>query len=342
MAEALVSNVQSRFQAAADRTAGGRWLRITVGVTALGFAASALGSLGGDGGADPAFTALLFLATSVHVASTGWLYSLAEVRTVASSRPWRMVILPLCLVVATAVVTALSPIGLMQWLLVPFFAWQLFHYSRQNLGIACMASRTQRVPSLTPTERRFLTSSAIFGISGVVARVGLLNTGLHWTSRLLLGVAALGFSLSVVAGLLAHFARPSSRRSAASSALFVVALTFSLPVFLFSSPYLALGGMTLAHGLQYMVLVGFVASSGRSAESRWFNWALLLNVALVGGGLLALTSHLHSGGAGERLVFGAYLGVVMSHFVVDSALWRQSNEASRAFMTERLVFLRGS
>ena len=336
----MVSAVQSGVLAGAGRVAGGRWLRITVGVTALGFAASAFGSLGGAAGADLAFTALLFLATSVHVASTGWLYSLSEVRNVASSRPWRMVILPLCLVVVSAAVAALSPVGLMQWLLVPFFAWQLYHYSRQNLGLACLASLTQRVPSLTPTERRFLTSSAIFGISGVVARVGLLNTGLHWTSRLLLGVAALGFGLSVAAGLLAHFARPSSSRSVSSSALFVVALAFSLPVFLFSSPYLAIGGMTLAHGLHYLVLVGFVASSGRSAESRRFSWALLLNVALVGGGLLALASHLHGGGAGERLMFGAYLGVVMSHFVVDSALWRQSNEASRTFMTERLVFLR--
>ena len=43
-----------------------------------------------------------------------------------------------------------------------------------------------------------------------------------------------------------------------------VSLLFFLPVFVFSSPYAAVAGMTVAHGYQYLLILGLLACMPRS------------------------------------------------------------------------------
>src|SRR5207245_2293373 len=83
---------------------------------------------------------------------------------------------------------------------------------------------------------------------------------------------------------------------------------FFLPAFVFASPYAAVGGMTIAHGLQYLLLVTSIAG-GRTAaagnrRSRPVRLALLANVAFIGGAALSSASPLHhagtAGGAAGR------------------------------------------
>lgn len=97
--------------------------------------------------------------------------------------------------------------------------------------------------------------------------------------------------------------------------------------------------MTVAHGLQYLLLVGLVAGGGRAGTSRLARLALLANIALVGGAVLSAASHLHNADPAGRLVFGAYLGVVMAHFVIDAGLWRMRDPLARKFLTAHLPYL---
>jgi hypothetical protein len=97
--------------------------------------------------------------------------------------------------------------------------------------------------------------------------------------------------------------------------------------------------MTIAHGFQYLLLVGLVAVGSGRGSTRVFRIALLCNVALVGGALLSGASHLHGAGPLGRFVFGAYLGVVMAHFVIDAALWRMRDAFPRAFLRSHLPYL---
>ncbi len=122
------------------------------------------------------------------------------------------------------------------------------------------------------------------------------------------------------------------------AAVYAMALLFSLPVFLFTSPYAAVGGMTIAHGLQYLLLVGLIAGGGRPT-TRLRAVAVLCNVGLVGGALLSGASHLHGSVPAVRLLFGAYLGAVMAHFVIDAGLWRMRDPFPRMFMTRHLPAL---
>jgi hypothetical protein len=48
---------------------------------------------------------------------------------------------------------------------------------------------------------------------------------------------------------------------------------------------------------------------------------------------------MHGGGLPERAVFGAYLGAVMAHFVVDAGLWRLRDEFPRSFLRSAVPYL---
>jgi hypothetical protein len=118
--------------------------------------------------------------------------------------------------------------------------------------------------------------------------------------------------------------------------MYLMALLFCLPVFVFGSPYAAVGGMTVAHGMQYLLLVGLVAAG---SGARLVRLAALCNVALLGGVALEKASHLHGAALAERPLFGAYLGVVMAHFVIDAGLWRLRDPFPRAFLARHVPYL---
>jgi len=144
---------------------------------------------------------------------------------------------------------------------------------------------------------------------------------------------------AVGSGIVTLAQRPSKERPPAFCTIYLFSLLFSLPVFVFASPYAAVGGMTIAHGFQYLLLVGLVTVGGGRGATRILTLAIWCNLALIGGALLSGASHLHGSGPAFRLLFGAYLGAVMAHFVIDAGLWRLRDPFPRAFMAERVPYL---
>ncbi len=142
----------------------------------------------------------------------------------------------------------------------------------------------------------------------------------------------------VAGGALAAERRPTADRPPGFGAMYAVALLFPLPVFLFTSPYAAVAGMTMAHGLQYLLLVALVAA-GTDRRKRAGGVMTLCALALVGGTVLNLISHLHGSGAPLRLFFGVYLGLLAGHFVVGAGAWRLRDPAVRAFLGLRVPYL---
>jgi hypothetical protein len=222
------------------------------------------------------------------------------------------------------------------WLLLPFFGWQFFHFAKQNLGMVALAASSAGVASPRPAERRTLLAVGVAGIGGLIAHPALLQLRVDPRLGALFPVAALVFVTAVVAGVALLVRRPAAQRPAGFSAMYLMALLFSLPVFVFGSPYAAVGGMTVAHGMQYLLLVGLVAAG---SGARLVRLAALCNVALLGGVALEKASHLHGAALAERLLFGAYLGAVMAHFVIDAGLWRLRDPFPRAFMARRVPYL---
>ena len=329
------------------RPDGGTALR---GVWLVGTLLLTLGSLigavllappAGSSGPGAALGGLLFLGSSVHVAGTGWFWTVPEVRRHLRAHPGRYAAVPLGLIAGTALLAGLIPARPFTLVLLLFFGWQFFHFQKQNLGLSALASSAYRCGPLRPGERHAVTATGLAGTAGLLSHPDLLQLT-SGTPALgpLFPVAAAAYALGVGYGVVQLLGRPRAERPAAVSGVYLTSLLFFLPVFLFSSPYAAVAGLTAAHGYQYLLIVGMVAGGGRGPRQvRLVSLAVLVNIALLLGLALNLASHLHTGGSAARAVYGAYLGVVMTHFVVDGGLWRLRDEFPRRFLGARLPYL---
>jgi hypothetical protein len=179
-------------------------------------------------------------------------------------------------------------------------------------------------------------AAGVAGTGGLIAHPALLQLRVNPRLGVLFPAAALVFAMAVVAGVALLARRPAAQRPSGFTVMYLMALLFSVPVFVFGSPYAAAGGMTVAHGMQYLLLVGLVAAGSGARPVRL---ATLCNVALLGGIALEKASHLHDAASAERLLFGAYLGAVMAHFVIDAGLWRLRDPFPRAFLAQRMPYL---
>jgi hypothetical protein len=283
-------------------------------------------------------TWLLFVGSSVHVAATGWFFTVPEVRAHARRHARRYLLAPLALVVAAAALAgAMTPKGF-GWALLIFFAWQFFHFQKQNLGMAALACTTQGLRGLQRSERHAIVVAGLGGIVGLLSHPELLRLSMAPPVRWAFVVGALTFAGAVAAGVVALLRRDATDRPPAFIAIYLLSLAFFAPVFVFSSPYAAVAGVVLAHGFQYLLIVGLVAA-GQRRLSPALQLGVLLNVALFGGIALNLASHLHDGSWVARTAYGAYLGLVMTHFVVDAGLWRLRDEFPRSFLRNAVPYL---
>ncbi len=317
------------------------WLVATVGTT-IGAAVTAIMlAPPGSARAPEALAFLLFVGSSVHVASTAWFYTVPEVRAYMRTRKARYVWWPLALISGAGAIALLVPADALKWLLLPYFGWQFFHYQKQNLGVAALAAASARLAPLRAAERRALTAAGLAAVAALMSRPSLLQLPVRpvllsvFPLALLFPLAAVAFAASVGAGLYCLARRAD--RSAGFSAAYLTSLAFGLPVFVFSSPYAAVAGLTIAHGLQYLLLMGMVAAGGERGRGRIVRLAALCNIALVGGAVLSMASD--QAAAGRQILFGLFLGAVMAHFVIDAGLWRLRDEFPRAFLASRLPYL---
>lgn len=316
------------------------WLVGTIAVTAGSIALGA--ALAPPAGTTPVrgLTWLLFVGSSVHVAATGWFFTVPEVRAHARRHPRRYLLAPAALVVVTAVVAGAVTAKAFGWALLVFFGWQFFHFQKQNVGMAALACTTQRVRGLQRIERRAIVAAGIGGIVGLLAHPELLRLSVAPPVRWAFSLGLVIFILAVGSGVIALRRRETADRPPAFVAIYLLSLVFFAPVFVFSSPYAAVAGVVLAHGFQYLLIVGLVAA-GQRRLSPVLQLGVLLNVALFGGIALNLASHLHDGSWVARTAYGAYLGLVMTHFVVDAGLWRLRDEFPRSFLQSAVPYLLG-
>jgi MFS family permease len=323
--------------AVADPTSSGRrWLAAT-NVATVGALVGAV-VLAPSGTVRPgiALALLLFVGSSVHVASTAWLGTLSSVRECARRRSARFLLAPLACVGVGSLIGAVTNARTLSVILAVFFSWQFFHFAKQNVGIVALATSSHCVAPMRLIERRCVVVAGCAGIVGLLARPSLLQLHEPISSHPVFDLAAIGFLMTVAIGVSAFARRPLKDRPAPVVIAYGLGLGFSAPIFLFASPYAAVAGMTIAHGIQYLGIVGWIALGPATTRHRTRAVAMFLNIALLGGAALATASHLHGHAGVEGGLFGAYLGLVSAHFVVDAGLWRLSDPASRRFVTSAL------
>jgi hypothetical protein len=335
-----VGEVERTGDPTANARAGRAWRWAMVAVTGAALIVAAALAPGPSEKPGHLLVWLLFVGSSVHVASTGWFVTSPDVRRHAVRNDRRgLIALPLCCVLACGVAALVVPVHLLNWALLALFAWQFHHFQKQNLGLVALAASSAGLSGPRPLERRLIMFAGICGIAALLGDPRLLQLNMYHPLGAVTTFVFTAYIAALAAGSFALF-RASGKRPASYCALYLTALLFPLPIFVFRSPYAAVSGMTIGHGLQYLFLMGLVGLGGRSAGRRRREFARVGAIALAGGVALSAASHLHaSGSAALRGVFGFYAGLLCVHFLVDARLWRLSRPFSRAFLGSRLPFL---
>jgi hypothetical protein len=157
-----------RVRAADEADPRGRvWLWSSLFLTL--FALIVAISLAPPGNAPPvrSLTLLLFVGSSVHVATTGYLFSEADIRAHMAKHRARYVWIPVLVIVFAAALVSIASVRDLKWFLLPYFAWQFFHFHKQNLGMVALASTSSGLRGPSAPERWALTATSLFGIGGL-------------------------------------------------------------------------------------------------------------------------------------------------------------------------------
>ncbi len=286
-----------------------------------------------------ALSSVLLVGTSMHVAATPWLFTVPDARRVAAAAPLRFLVIPLSLLGVGLALSSVLPTGSLEAVLLGLLTWQLVHFAKQNTGVVALCASACGVTGPTRPERRAIVATGWAGAAAIWANPHLVAVRLGGLGPGLYVAGPCVFAASLAVGVRALLRRPASQRPAGVVAVGVLALCFSAPLFASANPFAAAGGLALAHGAQYLALVGLVAAGPLSARRRWTRVAVLVNVSALGGLGLRAVSQLHGSLGASRALFGLYLGCYAAHFVVDAGLWRLSRPEARRFVLGALPFL---
>lgn len=284
------------------------------------------------------FAVLNLLGGPFHVAATGWFYTDRTMLAYFLSRPVRYLVVPCVLVAGSAAVFQFIDRTWGNYLVAAYFAWQLWHYQKQNVGLlSFIAAGTDKV-SISAWERRTLAVAAIAGILGFfrIFDVGLPNLAAVFETVHRVGAAV--YLLVPVTFGIALVKNPALRTNRLRLVFFTLGALFFLPTFIFGDPVSAVFGYALAHGLQYLVFMGFVSIGKKNAI---VSLLVLLIVATLGYLVLirAMNARAWLDFPYSYAVYGAFLGVVMTHFVLDAGIWRLREPFQRGYMREKFYFI---
>lgn len=282
--------------------------------------------------------ALTFVGANFHVAATAWFYTDTSMSVHFRANPWRYFIAPCLLIAGSALLFQFAPRVVRSWALGVFFCWQLWHYQKQNVGLLSFIGAGTDGVSVSAWERRTLALAAVAGIAGFFSLYSIGLRDLSPVFRFAHQAGGFIYLLVPVAFCISLAKSPALRRNRLRLTCFAFSALFFLPTFLFSDWISATLSYAVAHGLQYLVFMGFV-SIGRPNPVA--SLVMLLGLATLGA--LALNAAILAPDWSDVsygfALYGAFLGTVMTHFVLDAGLWRLREPFQRSYMREKFYFV---
>jgi hypothetical protein len=280
--------------------------------------------------------ALNFIGANFHVATTGWFYADPQMRGHFRAHPRRYLVVPALLIVASALAFEFVPAPMRGWLLLGFLSWQLWHYQKQNVGLLSFVAAGTGSGPLSVWERRTLMLSAVAGVLGFFSLnpIGLPGWSAEFAWAHQLGAAV--YLLSPIMVAITLLKTPALRANRLRLGFLLVGAGFFLPTYLFDNATSATLGYAIAHGLQYLVFMAVVGAKRRPIGS------LALMAVIGGAGALLLNAGIMAPDAGldyGNALYGAFVGTVMAHFVLDAGIWRLREPFQRGYMRDRFSFV---
>jgi hypothetical protein len=285
-----------------------------------------------------ASTLINFLGSNAHVSATAFFYSDPEMRTHFREHKVRYWYVPAALIAGVAAAYLLLPASLSHYIIFYHAMWQTWHYQRQNVGVlSFFAAATDKLP-VSRLERLSLELAAVAGMLALLKTYGLTRgTVLEPLTGLIFQSANVVYLLVPCILAAALFREPRLMRNPLRVLGLIMFSGFFLPGIVFNDPAAATLGYALAHGLQYFVFMYFVGIS----KPRPVRALLTIGVLAVTGGFV-LTSMIDAFEQGTpigRLLFGAAVGTVMSHFVIDAGVWKLRQKFQRGYVRRAFPFV---
>jgi hypothetical protein len=297
----------------------------------------------------------LFLGTA-HVPATFFFYTDRTFSHIVRQHKARYIYFPLALTVGAGLLVAFSSLTTQVYLFLFFWAWQAFHYGRQNLGIYSFASLAQKGSPPDKLEKAAIDLATLCGVLGTFRILGaaIAPEYLRGTLDHLFQFGKFGYLIVIIFSLFVY-AKNFRRTTPLKSIFFWTLILFFLPIYLSNDINVAFLSYAIAHGLQYIIFmtivsVGAQTQDGAGEARRKGALTLLMLMLLLGllfynvetlrGFEFVRSSALFV--RGFDFLFGAVLGATMAHFVIDAGAWRLSMASQREYMSKRFGFILGA
>lgn len=298
---------------------------------------------------------VLELLAAPHVFTT--LYLLVDARElVGVPRPLlTLLAVPLLLMAATTAVLVSSPLWMVTAFMLFYTFFGMWHFGRQNFGVVAFATRISYRRPMGKFERHALNAGNIAGLlAGYHIFAPVMFTLNPQTWPLDLSRVDPVFSLFRYGGLaiyavlipctLYYLVATWRRHEPMALVIFLGCVFFFLPTYLSTDPLLVLVAWAVAHGLQYVLILGLHAA-GRAAgqPERRSVWPLLLFTAVVLGGValwrVSGRIQLDGGDTEIRLAVSFVVAITLAHYWVEQYLWKFSSPDRRAWLEQSFRFL---
>jgi len=280
---------------------------------------------------------VLFFGANGHVGASFFFYLEPGIRRfMIDEGRGRFLLLPPILIGLGALTFVAGGHTVRAYVICAFWIWQIHHFTRQNHGILAFASRSEGIePSLA--ERTALALTNVAGILGAFTIIApyraTVMVGWGWQIH---AVGVCVYAAAVLAWLIS-LSDPARRRPGWRSWIMLLLILFYLPLYVVKDAFLAVFIFLTAHGLQYLVFMGYVV---RRSEVRLRNAVIGLAVTTIGVGYAVyVMQSVGLKSAHGRGLLGAAFGVIVWHFLLDARIWRLSEPFQRRTMTERFDFL---
>lgn len=325
----------------------------TVGPVAL--ALLHLNTQGGLSFAGGSTLRMLELLAAPHVFTT--LYLLVDYRDlVGVPRPMlTLLAIPILLMATTAIVLITCPVWLVTGFMLFYTFFGMWHFGRQNFGVVAFATRISQGRPMDRFERHALNAGNIAGLLAgyhIFAPVMFLLKPETWPQDLtpidpvfsLLWYGGIAIYAMLIPAMIWRIVTQWRKYDLMSLLILLGCVFFFLPTYLSSNPLLALVSWAVAHGLQYVLILGFHAVGRASARpGRIGLWPLLLFTACVVGGVLIWRTsgrlQLDGDDLEIRLAVSAVVALTLAHYWVERYLWKFSSPERRAWLEQSFRFL---
>ncbi|HKR40361.1 MAG TPA: hypothetical protein VJU59_11900 [Paraburkholderia sp.] len=277
-----------------------------------------------------------FAGGGAHVAAGYYFFLEKKGRSILLAHWPRTILVPLCMALVYGIVFMKGTPALKAAALLFYFIWQTWHYQRQNFGVSSFMMRAAQQPPLTRKERLPMQMAVIAAILALVKLYNLGNGLMPSPVVQAIWLAATCLqAIAILTALAVAFSIRRQQGAARRSTVMILGTLFFLPSFLYANPINAVLSYALAHGLQYLVFMGYI---GDRQERRLSSWARLIVLTLALGGLL-IVMQARNGQPVQEFVFGVYLSIIMTHFVMDGIIWRLRLAPQRAYMGRIFSFV---